>query len=148
MESTHKKALKAALDAMKTGRQKKSANDYFTALIDGTPFEAQEVRGFTSFGVNIVVGVIQTAKGRKYISFAADDDLAVGDHPVTLDGKVTVGYMIEEGENLEYPADKGTARLKKLSQPYTGEFEVELEKGSPVSKITKAKFSVAQMTIG
>lgn len=145
MKYSHEKCLKAAIEATKSQGREQAAGDYFIALIDGAPFKAQGILGFISFGVRIVVGIITEGNNRRYISVAADDDLGAGEYDVGLDGKVTIGYMIEsEGEPFqEYPADQGKASIDcATDSEFSGAFNVRLVEGSPYKKITEATFKV------
>ncbi|MBJ9974404.1 hypothetical protein IAE35_13135 [Pseudomonas sp. S75] len=135
------KAAICAAQGCQTG--KRDIEDFFIATIDGQPFEATQVLGYSSFGVNIVLGVITTERGRRYISFAADDDITEGQNVVSLEGKITIGYLIEEGENIEYPADLGGAEVYVAAdKPYAGRFIANLVQGSAYATITRASFSV------
>lgn len=151
MKHSHAKCLKAVLEATRCQSLEQVAENenYFTALIDGVPFKAHEVRGFISFGVKMVVGIIYEGNNRRYISVAADDYLDDGEYDVSLDGEVTIGYMIEnEGEpNLEYPAESGRARICCVSnrEELSGSFDVILLEGSTYKEITKATFKVTKL---
>lgn len=148
MKHSHEKCLNAAIEATKCQARQEGTGDYFTALIDGVSFTAQDIRGFISFGVRIVVGIIYEGNMLRYISVAADDDLGAGEYDVALDGKVTIGYMIESrGEpTLEYPADQGKADIFCASDSeFSGAFNVKLIEGSPYRTITQATFKVGNL---
>ena len=148
MKHLHAKCLKAALEATRCQGLRQVADDHFTATIDGVAFNADDVQGFISFGVKIVVGIINEGNNRRYISVAADDDLGDGEHDVSLDGKVTIGYMIEKaGEStLEYPAESGRAHIccEGDRQEFSGSFNVTLIDESPYKEI-EANFKVANL---
>jgi hypothetical protein len=148
MKHSHEKCLNAALAATKCQPRQLAAGNHFTALIDDVCFTAQDIRGFISFGVRIVVGVIYEGNSRRYISVAADDDLGAGEHDVSLDGKVTIGYMIEnEGEPFqEYPAEQGSANILRATEcEFSAAFDVRLVKGLPYQRITEASFKVGNL---
>ena len=148
MKHLHAKCLKAALEATRSQSLRQVTGDHFTATIDGAAFNAEDVHGFISFGVKIVVGVINDGNNRRYISVAADDDLGDGEHDVSLDGKVTIGYMVEiAGEpTLEYPADSGRAHVccEGDQQAFSGSFNVKLIEVSPYKEI-EATFKVTNL---
>lgn len=148
MRHLHAKCHKAALAAIRCQGSQPVAGDYFTATIDGVPFCADEVRGFITFGIKIVVGVINEGKNRQYISVAADDDLGDGEHEVSLDGKVTIGYVIENAEepSLEYPAQSGCAHICTASNQsaFSGSLNVNFIEESPYKKM-EATFKVATL---
>ncbi|VVN75497.1 hypothetical protein [Pseudomonas fluorescens] len=148
MKHSHAKCLKAAIAATKCQGRQQAADDHFTALIDGVSFTAQDIRGFISFGVRMVVGVIYEGNNRRYISVAADDDLGAGEYDVSLDGKVTIGYIIENaGEpSQEYPAEHGKAGICCAThREFSGSFNVKLVEGLPYKKITEATFKVSTL---
>ena len=148
MKHLHAKCLKAALEATRCQGLRQVKDDYFTASIDGVAFTADDVQGFISFGVKIVVGVINEGNNRRYISVAADDDLGDGEYDVSLDGKVTIGYIIEKaGEpTLEYPAESGRAHIcgEGNRQEFSGSFNVRLIEESPCKEI-EATFKVTNL---
>ena len=148
MKHLHAKCLEAALEATRCQGPRQVADDYFTASIDGVAFTADDVHGFISFGVKIVVGVINEGNNRRYISVAADDDLGDGEHDVSLDGKVTIGYIMENaGEpTLEYPAESGRAHIccEGNRQEFSGSFKVTLIEESPYKEI-EATFKVESL---
>lgn len=149
MKHSHAKCLKAALEATRYQGRILAAGNHFTALIDGVSFNAQDVRGFISFGVRIVVGIVYEGNNRRYISVAADDDLGEGEYDVTRDGKVTIGYMIENlGEpNLECAADSGKFHIycACAREEFSGAFNVRLAQDSSFKEITEATFNVSNL---
>lgn len=149
MKESHKHCMKAALkEFSKPGKRNFSipAGDSFTAVIDGEPFVATDVRGFHSFGVRIVVGLIDEGSERRYITVAADDYLAAGEYDVTLEGEVTIGYVVENPEgNNEYSAETGCIAMSSAANTeFSGQFNATLVESSPYKAITEACFKVGQ----
>ncbi|MGF6592549.1 hypothetical protein [Pseudomonas sp. 2835] len=149
MKESHQHCMKAALkEFKKPGKRSFSipAGDSFTALIDGQPFTATDVRGFHSFGVRIVVGLIDEGGERRYITVAADDYLAAGEYDVTLEGEVTIGYVVENaGGNNEYSAEAGRITMSSAENiEFSGQFNATLVESSPYQEITEACFKVGQ----
>ncbi|WP_095081194.1 hypothetical protein [Pseudomonas sp. Irchel s3h17] len=152
MKLSHKKCMKFALDELKKetimlcGQQVEGG--HLTALIDGVPFVAEDVRGFHSYGVRIIVGLIGDASCRRYITVAVDDDLGPGEYDVTLEGEVTIGYVIENSDGYkEYSAEQGNAGIScATDDEFSGVFCVTLGEDSPYHKITDASFAVRNTT--
>lgn len=141
MNENHKRCFETAIKKIKEARKNKKNNDFFTANLDGNDFVAEEVHKFSSFGVNMVVGVKYIDNGRSYISFAADEGLEPGAYEVSEEGVVTIGYMVEVGDEAkEYPAVEGQAIIVDNKQSYVGEFNVTLTAGAPYRKINDAKY--------
>jgi hypothetical protein len=148
MKHSHEKCLNAAIEATKCQTRQLAGGDHFTALIDDVSFTAQDIRGFISFGVRIVVGIIHEGNNRRYISVAADDDLGAGEYDVSLEGKVTIGYMIEnEAEPFqEYPAEQGKANIcRATDREFSAGVNVRLVEGLPYQRITEASFKVSDL---
>lgn len=147
MKESHHNCLQAALaEAASSAKSLVNKDDFFIATIDGEPFEAQEVHGFYSFGVRIVVGLINEGRSRRYITFAADDDLCPGTHIIGLEEKVTVGYIDEGKATGDYPSDLGNAEIHSVQgDTFSGRFIANLVQGSDYSAITRASFRVSTL---
>ncbi|WMW06216.1 hypothetical protein [Pseudomonas entomophila] len=144
--SAYKKLLVKALEKIAAPGVLAQSNGHFTAFIGGKLFEAREVRGFSGFGLYMVLGITEDKGSKRYLSFAADEESKNGIFPVgpeDKEGMVTVGYTVERMEKptIEYPAILGGAEITfKGDGPYSGEFIVELMSDKYINTIAGAKF--------
>lgn len=149
-QERYKELQEKAFEAIKRSPMAsiQSAANSFTATVGDEAFIAQYVRGFSSFGLYMVVGVIEEGSIRRYISFAAGQENVDGLFLVGPEesAPVTAGYTIEEEgkPTREYPGDMGGAEIDNYTgaKPYSGRFITRLAGGEAYKVITDAAFNL------